>query len=111
MAGGAMNNRRLIIQSLAKWRGYLEQETIEPGWQDCPLCLVYRNIIFSPNPSIECFGCPVYKFTGETGCEQTPYADLDKNLRKRSGYKLNVRENRFLIEAEIALLERLLNYE
>ena len=41
-----------------------------PSARHCALCRLYNN---EQEPKNCCMGCPIYKVTGEAGCECTPY--------------------------------------
>ena len=60
--------RVLKIAKGMKSNDYLYPEF---GVNTCPLCAKY----FKEDNKDSCKGCPIYKKTGQSGCEGTPYGD------------------------------------
>lgn len=98
----AQLDRELILESMfRKWNPVALGCKAEHGARDCPLCFEYR--VISICSEISCAGCPIEKYTGQPGCEMTPYDDLDSET--------SVEEQYDIIEAEIEFLISLLSIE
>ena len=55
--------------AIAKWKGISEGIIIDHGATNCPLCQ-----LFLKDKEAACVGCPIYQFTGEKFCRETPFA-------------------------------------
>jgi len=60
-------DRKLLKGSLNKWYKIAYEGARDGGTTDCPLCDEYFY------KETTCKGCPVAEWTGQTGCDGTPY--------------------------------------
>jgi hypothetical protein len=63
-----MNIKDRIKKSIKKWEDIVNETGTDSGGDNCELCKKYWN------KARMCFGCPVYKKTGEALCNSTPYS-------------------------------------
>ena len=52
--------------SIEKWENIVNNEGIDKGSTNCPLCHLFHE-------TGSCKGCPIYSKTGNTNCYNTPY--------------------------------------
>ena len=81
---------RALRYSIQKWEAITIRihdglPAYDGGWRTCALCMNYFVLH-------DCVGCPVFEFTGKTGCDDTPY----KNYSGTGDKKAAVRELKFL---------------
>ncbi len=93
-----------------KWMGIRYRGGKDNGPKDCELCLLYYLS--------DCRGCPVYEFTGEEGCDNTPYEAWREHqtyFHADSLYPWTIRpdckECESICDEQIAFLESLLPYK
>jgi hypothetical protein len=89
-----------LKKSIKKWEEIVEGTGDDNGRDNCALCELF---FFQDN---YCEGCPVYQFTSETGCKNTPYDDWRrlhirnindlKDEKKESAIKIAKKELKFL---------------
>uniref|UniRef100_A0A6M3JJC8 Uncharacterized protein n=1 Tax=viral metagenome TaxID=1070528 RepID=A0A6M3JJC8_9ZZZZ len=60
-------SRQAILDSIKKWDLIISGKGVDDGVDNCPLCKEYLDN--------GCYGCPVYKVTGEERCEESAYTD------------------------------------
>ena len=71
-------SRKALLASIEHWKRLEACETIDAVDEEgtcaehCALCGLYFHK--------DCAGCPVFKHTGQTCCEGTPYYDADMAL-------------------------------
>ena len=68
--------------SIEKWEGRAAGTWLQPNTMNCPLCQLFNTAEDPTNDDYSgCSGCPVYAFTGNKYCADTPceqyYNDLD----------------------------------
>jgi hypothetical protein len=71
--------------SIEKWRRIREEDGIDNGSRDCPLCDIYwKEVDLENDENIEvrCFFCPVYESTGQHACEGSPYKKWRSYLKE-----------------------------
>ena len=96
--------------SIKKWEGIELGSEIDLGMDNCALCQEF----FVNERGIFCKNCPVFKFTGDGYCENSPYNVW--RITKAKSYDLNVRkilarnEADFLKEIKKHLKHILLDY-
>ncbi len=93
-----------------KWKGIRYGGGKDNRPNDCKLCLLFYLA--------ECRGCPVYEFTEEEGCDNTPYGAWREHqhyFHADSHFQWTIHpdceECVILCDAQIAFLESLLPYE
>lgn len=103
-AAEGLTNRQAIQFSIRKFKKIKKiAEKLDPevalypvlGGETCPLCALY----FNKNDS--CEGCPVFKTTGLSACEGTPYMEQVWKANTAGSYVT-------ACQAEIEFLESLL---
>lgn len=57
--------------SIEKWRKILDEEDIDKGSSNCPLCILFHG---REPCAPSCKGCPVEQKVGAPGCSCTPYS-------------------------------------
>lgn len=60
---------KALLGSIEKWRAIENGTGQDKGTDNCALCKIFYD-----RKKETCGGCPVAKFSGARGCEQTPYA-------------------------------------
>lgn len=95
VANGKFPKTRIaaLRESIRKWKWlvkYLTKYQMAPltGTDSCSLCS-----IFIQN---DCFGCPVFEYTGEPYCSKTPYAKYANIRNYKPGIKYAQQEVEFL---------------
>ena len=80
--------------------------------QDCPLCQIFLlapKDYSRPRVVSQCeYGCPVWEFTGETGCQGTPYEKADDTLCDWRNGEATIDDWREAAKAELDFLKSLL---
>jgi hypothetical protein len=97
-----------LLGSIAKWRGIVDQTTVDEGPTNCPLC---RQFINEEHPDYtegtpedvgsapaQCWGCPVQAKVFDTGCDKTPYMEYSRLERLYGAL-----DNRTLAAAQLEL--------
>jgi len=64
-------DRKMIEESIIKWRSISLGERVGEGTNDCNLCLAYHT---KQNKN-HCEDCPVRIKTNNTFCKKTPYSE------------------------------------
>ena len=62
-------NRDLVLESINYWKQIAKGKAGSTGVSGCALCREYNK------PLTNCYGCPVFSFTGQPYCINTPYKD------------------------------------
>jgi hypothetical protein len=64
---------RALKESIFHWKNNetVSYEQAEIGPEYCALCRMFLG------DGNACRGCPVFEYTGETGCHGTPYDDIE----------------------------------
>jgi len=61
-----------LKESIDFWELVSEGKAESRGRSTCALCTLYNRVI---RGETSCEGCPIFRKTGEAGCEGTPYVD------------------------------------
>ena len=69
--------RVALLGSIDKWNSILNFGGIDKGGINCALCRYSADV--DDSFAGECASCPVYKRTGEVGCDNTPYEDWTRH--------------------------------
>ena len=102
---------RALQGSIAKWQAIVQGIGTDEGCTNCPLCIEFFDTTGETDDGEvqvdECFECPVFKFTGETGCEGTPHSAAWDALGGR-GKLANTPAKVAAARAELEFLQSLL---
>lgn len=93
--------------AIKKWKDIINGG-IDHGTKNCPLCQVFNNDDFGED--LECEGCPVEQYTGQSGCAGTPYSEwsrLHKYGNLSVGYTAVTEDQLAAAKAELLFLEGL----
>jgi hypothetical protein len=72
--------------SIAKWQAIVDGTGFDRGPDNCPLCIAFFDTQGENDDGYtvsECNDCPVYQYTGETGCQRTPYMKASQSIGKQ----------------------------
>lgn len=69
-----------IRSEIHKWRGVVEQDKLDQGRMNSPLCQ-----LFDPTGDNKCKGCPVKERTGKPGCIGTLMDDWTAETDQQYG--------------------------
>lgn len=83
MTPKAKEQLKALEQAIVKWKGIVHFDKRCFGPDDCKCCKIWNH---KPN---YCKGCPIYEFSGDIFCNNTPYSE-------HFGTELSVDANRML---------------
>lgn len=63
--------KKFILESVKKWDNIIDNNGIDKGTDNCPLC----QKLYNPLKLNKCSSCPVYVKTLLNGCGGTPYIE------------------------------------
>lgn len=91
--------------SIKKWEKIVAGEEVDRGAINCALCVAHNDYYGKANFK-ECGDCPVFKKTGKTACDDTPYEEWSSNgfIRVNSD---NSKKARSLARKELKFLKSL----
>lgn len=99
--------------SVKKWEGIVAGTVVDEGPTNCPLCrMFYRKD--TDGERAPCAGCPVSAYTGQPGCDGTPYGTYAEHEYEAHGHfrhkchAPDCDEGRRLAQAEVDFLKSLL---
>lgn len=93
--------------SIAKWEGIVAGTIEDLGCDNCPLCLEFNEDYVDIEQT--CGGCPVYRATGRTACQGTPYGDWSRARMLADNARSAVTpELKMAAQAEVDFLRSLL---
>ena len=64
--------------SIRKWQAIVNKTGEDQGPYNCPLCLLFNSPEHPSRRSTMCRGCPVFDYSGDIGCHNTPYETWDE---------------------------------